>query len=55
MNGKVGIKGYDSFVKAEDDTQDLNLELSVRVNAFDYAAYTDKFLKELQMFLDERE
>jgi len=54
MSERVGIKGFNSFVDAEDNIQTLEINFGVVVKAKDYAKFQEKFLEELQAFLDER-
>lgn len=50
----INIKGYNSFVDAENHAQELEIKLSVFVKAHEFASVTDQFLNDLQKFLDER-
>ncbi len=54
MSGKVFIKGYDSSADAENNIQPLNIEFHLRISVRDNALFVDKFLTDLQKFIDEK-
>lgn len=54
MGERIGIRGFNSFVNAGDNIQTLEINLGVVVKAKDFPAFQERFLKELQAFLDER-
>lgn len=54
MSEFVGIKKFNSFVDAEEPIQELEITFGIHVTAKDYPAFQEKFLSELQTFLDER-